>query len=470
MIEADLQTAKSGSLHYLVAAYILISLGYAFNNGIYFHPAQLGLLILGWVVLMLPLFKNKFITAYYFFRADKLLLLAAATSFILFYFFDNGIYLQSRQAVSNIMVLKFLALILFFLYFVNFNFKGNNLFSAVILHLSRYKFIYLVILAVILRMLIIFYSPAPQIDVFHMLQGGGETLMRGQNPYAAAFTNVYSPEACMINFSASVCNNDKFAYFPSSLIFIVPAIFLFVDFRFAYIGMVLFVVWLMYGLFRKKFPAGGRMAELLVLLVLYLPLSLLVLEQSWIDQLSVYVLYIFVFLLLYNFNFLPYLVLGIFLASKQTMLAFSPFVFKLTHDLKKITLAGAVFWIFILPFLFWNFHEFIGDTIFYHVNYKVSAFSLSLNSIAKTAFNFDLPLAVYLLPLLGLFGLLMFKAKRDLSGMIHAAAVFLLAFFILRSGFANYYFSILHFIVILIFLELYQFGVDGDSESKVNIK
>jgi len=452
---------KTKKLTYLIVAHLLILLGYSFNKGLFFHQAQLWLLLLGWLVLFLPFFKKDFISFNFDLKPANLLLAANLVSFILFYFFDGGIYLSSAQATSNIILLKFTALILFLFYFVNFNFKGKNFFSVVITHFSKRKFIYLVLLALILRLTTIFYSPTPKIDVFLVLTQSADALLKGSNPYSEEFFNVYSPEECVINYGIKDCKNDSAAYLPGTFLLVTPFKMIFGDIRFAYIFSIFGSAAIIYFLLKKKFPQLLVVAELAALLLLYLPLGLFVLEQSWVDTLPVFLIYLFTFLILAGYQYLPYLIFGLFLATKQTMVLFFPFLLLLKGlNWQKIALAIFIPAIIIVPFAIWNFNDFIYDVLLNHLNYKEALHSLSFTTINKIYFYNLIPYQLLILFVLALLFLFLFlksiKGKRDLPSVINSFVVFSLATFLLKRGFTHYYDSTSALVILLIVLELYQ--------------
>ncbi|MBI3290677.1 glycosyltransferase family 2 protein [Candidatus Falkowbacteria bacterium] len=383
---------KSSRLSCLFIAHILILLGYSANKGLFFHQSQLWFLFLGWLVLFLAFIKKDYLDFNFGLKPLNLLMLGTSVSFILFYFFDGGIYLVSRQAQNNITSLKFIALILFFFYLVSFNLKGKNFFSVVLMHLKRFKFIYLVVLALFLRLSIIFYSPAPIIDVFWVLKGGADSLIIGANPYSQEFVNVYSKSDCQTLYGTPDCKNDHYTYFPGILIATTFFRVLFGDPRVTYVFAIFGTAAIIYFLLRKRFRQIPEIPELTSLLILYMPLGLFVLEQSWADQILVFLLYLFVFLNVYNLSSWSYVGLGLFLSAKQTAWIFFPFIFKLKDfSWKKFILMIGSFVFITIPFFVWDYFSFIEDTVIHHLTYKVPLFSLTFNTLSKVYFFSDIP-------------------------------------------------------------------------------
>ncbi|MFA6410993.1 MAG: hypothetical protein WCW26_05480 [Candidatus Buchananbacteria bacterium] len=443
---------KNDNLPFFVASFILISIGYAFSKGLFFHPAQVFFLLLGWLVLFLPFLKQKPIN--FDFSANHLLLAAGACCFCLFLFFDESMYINSRPLVFNLFSLKAVAFWFFLFYFIDLNVSNKNFFGITVLHLAKYKFVYLLLIAFCLRLLTIFASPNPQIDVFWFLQGGADSLLSGHNPYSEIFFNPYSPQQGQQLYGTADFQNDNYSYWPSTVIFTTIFKFLFGDVRFAYVFAIFGAGAAIYYLARKKFFQTKQIAELLTLLIIYLPLSLFVLEQAWSEPLSIFLLALFVLFSFLDLGFWPYLIFSLFLGVKQVSLVFLFFLIRFKEiDWKKysLTLGGLV--ILIIPFLIWQPFDFIDDTIINLILYKPSLHSLSLNTISRVDFYTSISALIYLPILFLLIGFLWIKTKRDLAGIIHAALVFLLALFIIRQGYANYYYGILGWLVILMTLE-----------------
>ncbi|MFA5021897.1 MAG: hypothetical protein WC508_02375 [Patescibacteria group bacterium] len=453
------------NLFYFVVAYILILIGYAANRGLFFSQTQVWFLILAWLFLVLPFFKKQLLTFRLNLDLLNLLLLVVGFTFCLSLFFDEAMYFSSRQAFSNVFLLKSLALILFLFYFIDFKFLSKNFFSLVLLHLWKNKFIYLLIIAFLLRLLIIFYSPAPQIDVFWFLDGGAKALVAGHNPYSEVFFNPYTADQGKQLYGDANFQNDNYSYLPTTIFLTTISKLFFGDVRFIYLFAVFGTAAIIYFLVRRKFGQPAEIAELLSLLILYAPLSLFVLEQAWSEPLSIFLLALFVLAVSLNWRYLPYLIFGSFLGVKQVSLVFLAFLCRFEFiNPKKYLLSIVTMLAIILPFLAWDCRNFINDTIVHHVLFQPPLHSLTLNTLSRILFYQDIPAVIYLPLLLGLFLFLFFKTKRDLSGIIHSSLVFLFALFLIKQGFANYYYSIIGGLIILMALELGQPDLNYENQ------
>lgn len=446
---AEVLENKTNNLVYFVTAHILLLIGYAFSRGLFADQTQLFILSFAWLVLLMPLLKKPWLSFNFNISPLNLLLFANLVSFILFYFFDGGIYLTSQQAYVNVNLLKFLALILFLFYFVNFNLQEKNFFSGVILHLSKNKFIYLLVLAFALRLAIVFYSPAPIIDIFYVTNGAVDSLVKKQDPYAVSYYNVYH--------RSNSQDNDTYSYLPATIFFNLPFRIIFGDVRFGYILAQILIVFFIYKLFKLK-NIPQKIIEFCILLFLFLPISLFVLEQTWIESILMLFLYFFIWAYYFNKQTLIYFILGVILSLKQTLFPLVIFIFKVNFlkNYKKLFWTILTIAIFYLPFLFWNFNAMYHNTFIALVKYKPLSFSLSFNILYGKIFGYEAPSFLNFIFLIIFLIFLLFRVKRNLISIINAFNVFLLTAFMIHFGLPNYFFFISSCVVLLIILCLLE--------------
>ena len=460
------QNIKPSRLPHLLVAHVLILIGYSFNKGLFFHQSQVWLVFAGWLVLLLALFNLNLIKFKFSFSLLELLLSVSLVNFLFFYIFDSGFFLTTLQDSNNIFLLKFIALGLFSLYFVELKVPGRNFFSMAGDHFARRKFIYLVAIALILRLSMVLYSPTPRIDVFWLLQEGADAMLAGQNPYAGEFSNIYSSQECLAIYSIPECVNDNYSYLPVTIF--MTAIFkaIFGDVRFTYIFSSFGVAAIIYSLLRKKYENFRQVPELMSLLFLYIPLSLFILEQTWTDQLVVFFLYLFVFLLLKGYRYWPYAIFGLLLAVKQTAWVFLPFIFKLKDiDFKKIILTLGVVAVIVIPFIIWDYQQFMIDIVADQLQMMDGMHSLSFMTLSKLYFYNGIPIFIILLLLAVLFRALFFKTEKGLNNFIHCSVVLALFLFLIKRGLTNYYYFISAGIILLIVLELRQLNFSSNNNN-----
>src|SRR5262249_365127 len=142
---------------------------------------------------------------------------------------------------------------------------------------TRWLFAGCVLLAFVLRALIPWGSPAPIIDVFVMFQESAQHALHGLNPYSTPVSDVYQGSQ---DFGYHIWG---YAYLPTNLYAHVLAYAAFGDVRYGYVVAEAVCVGVLWWLGRHT---GQRVvAELVVLLFLFHPRGLFVLEQAWTEPL-----------------------------------------------------------------------------------------------------------------------------------------------------------------------------------------
>jgi hypothetical protein len=156
-------------------------------------------------------------------------------------------------------------------------------------------------------------AKAPRIDVFVMQQMAAEALVRGVNPYAAIYPNIYGANTPFYDPRVVDASNHLtvgFPYPPLSLLLILPGYLLGGDCRYVDIAAVAGAAWLMAAVSRSKW--SGAVAFLFLLT----PRVLHVIENSWTEPLFVFAFSLVMFCAMRWRRALPY-ALGVFLATKQ---------------------------------------------------------------------------------------------------------------------------------------------------------
>ena len=186
-------------------------------------------------------------------------------------------------------------------------------------------------------------SPEPIIDVFVIIQESAEHLLEGKNPYDTPISDVYGGRGQVYR---------GYPYPPASLYPLTTAYGLFGDARYAYIlseAIVAVVLWSLAG------PTWARRgAELLVLLFLFQPQSLFVLEQSWTEPLVLACLSIALLLKERGYPLLATVVYGYFLSLKQYLVFFALHWLLMERRWQHIAIGALAGTATFLPFLLWD--------------------------------------------------------------------------------------------------------------------
>jgi len=429
----------------LLLIYLLIIFGYIFSRGFYFLP---GLFLILLAAILLVLFhRNQNVGI----GEESRLIASMNWMLILFVVLSMGMYGGLYQNdlhgfVSLSRTLLMIAIVISFLYVFDFS---KWLFS-----LNKLKFWLLLVIAVALRILMIWSSPAPYIDVFYIQKIAPIALISGVNPYSILYPKLYPTEM-----------PDVYSYGPAVIFLDMPAVFLTGDPRYtmvvAEIGTALLVYLMLRkgaGLFLKK---GFRVAELLPLIFLYNPASLFIIEQAWVDPLLIFILTLFIFLLFHlRKKFLAWVILGIAIATKQYTVFLLPFLLrgkliKISH----LIISGITAVAIMAPFFIWNVKDFIHDVVLYQLTIQHPRYdSLSLNSLLHRITGFDIPtILVVIVVILVLVYLLKTQKKLTVSAAFLATSTLALCIFLVyKLAFIHYYYfagSLLFLSVVLLLCE-----------------
>lgn len=440
---------------YFIFANIAIILAYSFNSGNYFNPAQVFLIFCAFLSLLLPLINFKTFNAFRkSYSTKKLLLLSVFVYFLISALTqDSVVNTVSTEAITVILGFKLLSFILFLFYFIEKNIFSDRAFSAIFSHIKKYKFVYMIVLAFLMRIAIVLYSPDPRIDVFDVTNQQVDYLLAGQNPYAAEYSSPWLKW------------HSNPGYLPSIIFMNIPGRLFFGDVRIGYIAAQAITTLLLYLILKRKKISDKTIPELVVLLFIYIPMSLYVLRQAWVEQLLILLLFLFCFLYIKNkISYLAWSALGAIISFKQNnfpFLVFSLHIFK--PNWKKISAAMAIPILTIIPFVLWDYKSFINATFINLINFKMTLHSISINTLIRRQYDHDIPFYISfgILILLIVF-LISLKKKGDILYFVYFATTTLLASFMLIYGFSNYYYFINGSLVLLVALNL----PETDSGSK----
>lgn len=367
--------------------------------------------------------------------------------YALFLFFIQGIY--QSDYISTVFI-SFLPLFCFPLVL-------TYLFPTKAFHSQKSmksRFIFLLCIAFVLRILMIIASPHPTIDIFTILKEGTQTLLSGVNPYTVIFSQVYPNVVTKL-----------YGYWPVAILLQIPTIILFHDPR-----VLLILSDMLSALLLYRFTGRNEKGQLLSLMYLFRPNSLFITEQSFMAPLE----FLFIFLCVYLLRAASkkkyaHLVIG-FLLGLLTGVKFHyalliPF-FLFVADKRKLVLGSALaLTIFVMPFVLWDFRAFYENTIlsFFelttkHTNVPVYR-SMNLNALQHIFTGKDIPFALSFFLIGGVFSVLMYSLYRlrSLSEQVYrqvwllSIILFYLFFYLLfQNAFIHYYYVLTGLLLLLI--------------------
>ncbi len=305
------------------------------------------------------------------------------------------------------------------------------------------KFWLLILIALFLRLIMIWSSPSPLIDVFGIQKIAPKAIVEGNNPYSLIYHFPWQSEPL-----------DVYSYGPFNIVLNFPAVLVLNDPRYIQLISELGVALLIYFILKKS-HYGSKFSEMLPLIFLFNPRALFILEQAWVDPVLVFLVVLFAFFLfVLERESVAFVVLGLAIATKQYAIFLLPFLLiggflKLRNFL--LSLGTTV--VISLPFLIWNAKDFLRDVVLFNLTIQKSRYdSLSLNTSFHNSTGSDIPkLLVVVLELLALFYLLRIQKRLKGSFVIFNTGVFALFTFLLyRLAFIHYY----YFAGSMIFLSL----------------
>ncbi|MCM8787390.1 MAG: hypothetical protein NC935_04975 [Candidatus Omnitrophica bacterium] len=392
--------------------YLIYLFGYIFSRGIFNIS---GLVILFFSLVLFTFYKPKL-------EKTENLSWLLIYSIILSILTDRLLYPSTFYI--NLLIKFFLTSALLFTYF------------------KKITFPVLVAIGFCLRILIIIYSPNPQIDVYYLLKEAPNFLLKGINPYSAIYTKVYEN-----------VTPDYYTYFPSSIILFTPFSLNLGDPRWLNILVYLLVY---YVIFRTV--ADKNKSKILFLLIFYQPLSLLVFEQGFLEILLLGLVSLIVYLISIKKESLASLVMAIALSTKQSMFLIIPFFWNQLYKKRSNLLITFVpFMLITTPFLLWNFQDFWYDTIYYLFNMdKIRTdmvyFSLNMLTFLRKTIHFN-PTSIPFYPLLILLVIYYLFRKRlkrqSLNDTLFNIALFFLSFHLFATqAYVNYFFLIANLLII----------------------
>ncbi|MBI4990590.1 hypothetical protein HZB96_00680, partial [Candidatus Gottesmanbacteria bacterium] len=177
-----------------------------FNRGFFSFPALV--MVLSILAILVKLFLKSPKQA---FRIPlPFLQLLFVVVYSLFMFFSGGIYQGDNLASYLLYFLPLVSFPLVLTYILDL----RNFSSRVL----KYRFYFLLLLALTVRILIIIASPRPVIDVFTILKESPFVFLSGQNPYDTVYSPVYPGVA-----------TDYYPYWPASFILQIPFVYIFGD-------------------------------------------------------------------------------------------------------------------------------------------------------------------------------------------------------------------------------------------------
>jgi hypothetical protein len=320
----------------------------------------------------------------------------------------------------------------------------------------------LVLLAhLLLGVWVIHATPAPAVDVYVFQRDAADALLRGENPYAITFPDVYGGGGGggVVNHARPVYGegiaqhgrlNFGYPYLPLSLFLTLPGHVL-GDFRYAH----LLALTLAGALIAYARPVGNAIpsarAVAAAAVLLFTPRGFFVVEAGWIEPVAILMLAAVVFCACRRgrmWGIALAVALGLLLASKQYLVLALPLVLLIPADRFEMprhligTIAMLVAVTVTLPLASWDARAFVHSavTLQFHQPFRTDALSF-LVTFAGADGSVPPPPVWIAFACAAVAGLLaLWRCPRTASGFATGVAVVFFAFFATRKqAFCNYY-------------------------------
>jgi hypothetical protein len=288
-------------------------------------------------------------------------------------------------------------------------------------------------------------SPHPHIDVHVFQQDAAAALMRGQNPYAMTFADIYTGEegASARLYGAQLSSAGRlafgFPYPPLTLFLGLPGALL-GDHRYAQLGAMTLSGALM------GYARPGWVSKAAAAAYLFFPRTFFVLEQGWTEPFGVLAVAGVVFCAL-RAPRLSAVALGLLVASKQYLAFALPLGLVLLprapgwRGLLRVLLPAALAGLLVTaPLALWDLHAFWRDVVELQFHQPFRPDALSVLALWGTPTLSAWP--AWAAMAVGM-AVALWRAPRSASGFALAVAVTFYGFFAFnKQAFCNYYYFV----------------------------
>jgi hypothetical protein len=319
--------------------------------------------------------------------------------------------------------------------------------------LGRVQFPLLLLVFLFLGRWLIKASPSPFIDVYVFQRDGVAALLRGDNPYALRYPDIYG-NSPFYGPGLSVNGQLQFGYpyLPLSLLLALPGHVLFGDYRYAQLAAMAGTAALI------GYARPGRVGIAAASLLLFTPRTFFVLEQGWTDPFVALGLAAVVFCALRWARPLPW-ILGLAFAVKQYTLFMVPAAWlvlprplKLDKELgrffaKLVGVAVAV----TLPFFLWGPKDFWHDVVALQVLQPFRTDALSYLAWSGQGGATPWPTSLAFVAALVGVGLGLWRMPRTPAGFAATCSLAYIGFFAFnKQAFCNYYYFTLGTLLVVV--------------------
>jgi hypothetical protein len=298
-------------------------------------------------------------------------------------------------------------------------------------------FLFGVILAFMLRASMLSASPAPVIDTFTAQQEGAQHILEGKNPYGIPVSDVYNGGA---SFGYQL---GGYVYPPADLYIRTAVYALTGDVRWTSILAEAVMALALWAVGTRFLPRDK--VRLLILLFLFHPRGLFVLEQSWTDTLILLFFSLFLLCETRKRTSAAAAVYGYMLGLKQYLVFFAFHWFLLRKPFRHAEIALWVLLLSVLPFVLWQAGDFVKNGLLFNVSIPFRGDSLTFANYLHQKNGFTPTGSLSLLSggIAAIATYLGFRRLPRLTAFAFAVTITTFALFLFgHQAFCNYYYFV----------------------------
>ncbi len=308
----------------------------------------------------------------------------------------------------------------------------------------RWRFPAIALIYLALGIWVIEIVPSPAADVWHVQQRAVQLLLRGEDPYAAFYTNIYGHTGLYGSGNLKDGRLYSLIYPPVVPILGIPGWLLVGDVRLSLLAAVAGTAVLVVAAGRALGLPAGHVAELGAIALLFHPRGYFLIEQAWVDPYLGLGAAAVCWALARHRRWPIRIALGIYLGAKQYAFLWLPILLgrSCPGRLRPRDAVGGIIVaaIIALPFLVWDVDGFWRGMVLSPITNPFRMDSLSGLVVVARATGIVLPAAISLVAAAAVI-VCAIRWRRDRPGEVAlgGAAVFLAFFAFNKQAFLNYY-------------------------------